>query len=130
MTFRYRGYTQGCRWRSMTLDAREFLRRFLLHGLPKGLMRIRSFGLLASRHRAARLARCRELLAAAAAAATSAPPAEVPAPPTEPSTESATEPQRCRHCGHGELPPVKHLSRPLAWELVAKMYERVLFNSS
>ena len=63
VTFRYRDYTQDGRWRSMTLEAHEFLRRFLLHVLPKGLVRIRSFGFLASRHRAARLARCRELLA-------------------------------------------------------------------
>ena len=52
--------------RAMTLGAKEFIRRFLLHVLPEGLMRIRHFGLLANRTRKKELARCRELLGAAA----------------------------------------------------------------
>ena len=47
----------------MTLDADEFMRRFLLHVLPSGFHRIRHFGFLANGHRAARLALCRQLLA-------------------------------------------------------------------
>ena len=43
----------------MTLDAGEFIRRFLLHVLPAGFHRIRHFGFLANGHRAARLALCR-----------------------------------------------------------------------
>ena len=46
----------------MTLAADEFLRRFLLHVLPKGLVRIRHFGLFANRRRTAMLALCRSLL--------------------------------------------------------------------
>ncbi len=46
----------------MTLDAVEFIRRFLLHVLPRGFVRFRSYGLLANRCRAERLARCRKLL--------------------------------------------------------------------
>jgi hypothetical protein len=48
----------------MTLDPGEFIRRFLLHVLPKGFHRIRHYGLLASAGRAANIARARELLAA------------------------------------------------------------------
>ncbi len=47
----------------MRLDADEFIRRSLLHVLPRGFTRIRHYGLLASRCRAAKLARCRQLLA-------------------------------------------------------------------
>ena len=47
----------------MRLDAQEFIRRFLLHVLPNGFQRIRHYGLLANRHRALKLARCRRLLA-------------------------------------------------------------------
>ena len=47
----------------MTLTPHEFIRRFLMHVLPKGFHRIRHYGLLASGHRAANLARARELLA-------------------------------------------------------------------
>ena len=47
----------------MTLPAVEFLRRFLLHVLPDGFQRIRHYGFLGNRHRAAKLAHCRQLLA-------------------------------------------------------------------
>ena len=46
----------------MTLEAVEFVRRFLLHVLPAGFVRVRHYGLLANRHRREKLARCRELL--------------------------------------------------------------------
>ena len=47
----------------MRLEAQEFIRRFLLHVLPNGFQRIRHYGFLANRHRAAKLTRCRQLLA-------------------------------------------------------------------
>lgn len=46
----------------LSLDALEFLRRFLLHVLPHGFVRIRSFGLLATRHVQDKIATCRQLL--------------------------------------------------------------------
>jgi Putative transposase len=46
----------------MTLEAQEFIRRFLLHVLPQGFMRIRHFGLLANRAKKLALAQCRKLL--------------------------------------------------------------------
>ena len=48
----------------MTVSAHEFLRRFLVHVLPKGLVRIRHFGLFANRRRGSSLLRCRALLGA------------------------------------------------------------------
>jgi hypothetical protein len=53
----------------MTLSAEEFLRRFLLHVLPSGFVRLRHFGFLANRGRTAKLAVCRTLLAVAPSAA-------------------------------------------------------------
>ena len=63
VTFRWKDYAHGNKKRKMTLTADEFLRRFLLHVLPRGFTRIRHFGLLANRHRAALVALCRHLLA-------------------------------------------------------------------
>jgi hypothetical protein len=60
--FRWKDYADHDRVKLMTLDADEFLRRFLLHVLPRGFMRIRHFGLLANRTRHASLPRCRDLL--------------------------------------------------------------------
>jgi len=51
VSFRWRDYAHGSKQRVMTLDAVEFLRRFFLHVLPKGFVRIRHYGLLANRFR-------------------------------------------------------------------------------
>jgi hypothetical protein len=64
--FLWKDYAGGNRTRVMTLDAVEFIRRFLLHILPTGLVRVRQFGFLANRARGIKLALCRTLLDAAA----------------------------------------------------------------
>lgn len=62
VTFRWKDYRDGDTQKTMTLQASEFIRRFLLHVLPPGLKRIRYYGFLGNRHRQAKLERCRELL--------------------------------------------------------------------
>jgi len=61
--FRWKDYAHDSKQGKMTLSATEFLRRFFLHVLPKGFVRIRHFGFLANRFRASRLALGRQLLA-------------------------------------------------------------------
>jgi predicted Zn-ribbon and HTH transcriptional regulator len=63
VTFRWKDYARDGKQGQMTLVATEFLRRFFLHVLPKGFVRIRHFGFLANRFRASRLALGRQLLA-------------------------------------------------------------------
>jgi hypothetical protein len=63
VTFRIKDYRDGHRHKLMRLDGEEFVRRFLQHVLPKGLMRIRHFGFLANRCRREKLARIRRALA-------------------------------------------------------------------
>jgi Putative transposase/Transposase zinc-binding domain len=70
VSFRWKDYRHHHKPKIMTLDADEFIRRFLLHSLPDGFHRIRHYGFLANGHRAAKLALCRTLLAVS--------------PPTEP----------------------------------------------
>jgi hypothetical protein len=60
--FRWKDYRANGKSKAMTLDADEFIRRFLLHTLPKGFRRIRHFGFLANTCRAAKLARIRTAL--------------------------------------------------------------------
>ena len=62
VTFSYRDRRDKDRLKSMTLDAQEFIRRFLLHVLPDGFMRIRHFGFLANRSKKHALPQCRKLL--------------------------------------------------------------------
>jgi Putative transposase/Transposase zinc-binding domain len=66
VTFRYKDYRRNgqARYRAMTLGADEFIRRFLLHVLPKGFHRIRHYGLLASAGCKAHIARAKELIGA------------------------------------------------------------------
>ena len=66
MTFRYKDYRRNrpARYCTMTLSADEFIRRFLLHVLPKGFHRIRHYGLLVSAGCKANIARARQLMAA------------------------------------------------------------------
>ena len=62
VSFRWKDYAHGGKQKVMTVSTDEFLRRFLIHVLPKGLVRIRHSGLFANRRRAASLLRCRALL--------------------------------------------------------------------
>lgn len=62
VTFRWKDYAFGKRHRKMTLDATEFIRRFLLHVFPRGFVRIRYYGFLANRRRKANLDLCRALM--------------------------------------------------------------------
>jgi hypothetical protein len=67
VSFRWRDYAHGGKTKVKTLSADEFLRNFLIHVLPKGLVRIRHFGLFANRRQSDMLTRCLELFGAAPA---------------------------------------------------------------
>jgi hypothetical protein len=94
VTFRWKDYRAHGRTRhkTMTLDAGEFMRRFLLHVLPTGFHRIRHYGLLANGTRQARLALARQLLE----------PRDIDAPPSDNAEPPRIAPPPtfvCRHCG-------------------------------
>src|SRR5512142_1055 len=103
VTFRWKDYAHGGRRGTMTLEAVEFVRRFLTHVLPAGFVRARHYGLLANRHRREKLARCRELLGMAVTPqADTAPTA--PDPITPPGREGGVTPARvCPRCGAGRM---------------------------
>ncbi len=99
--FRYKDYAHGNRKRVMKLSASEFVRRFLLHVLPRGLVRIRHYGILSNRQQREDLARCRELLTGGKAVqAESESPAKVES--TE-CPESTTATRVCPRCGAGRM---------------------------
>jgi hypothetical protein len=62
LTFRWKDYARGNKQRKMALSADEFLRRFLLHTLPRGFVHIRFFGFLAGPRRSKMLQLARQLL--------------------------------------------------------------------
>jgi hypothetical protein len=109
VTFRFKDY-RSRRARSLTLPLREFARRFLLHVLPKGFVRIRYYGFLAHGSRARLLASCRSALGQ-------------PELSTDPDAEQAEDDEMlldllptglrlCPHCKQGVLRCVQVLERP------------------
>jgi hypothetical protein len=62
VTFKYRDRKDGDKEKTTTIQAEEFIRRFLLHILPSGFVRIRHYGFLANRHKKENIQRCRELI--------------------------------------------------------------------
>jgi hypothetical protein len=95
VSFEWKDYAGGTQTRIMTLTAVEFIRRFLLHILPGGFVRIRQFGFLANRARGKKLALCRALLGAVP-----------PTKPTVPDNRNKVEEQddkRCPACKIGRM---------------------------
>ena len=93
VTFKYKDYRIDGpgRYKTMTLATDEFIRRFLMHVLPKGFHRIRHYGLLANGNRAANIARARELLAM--------PPKQPEAAKAAAPSEPSVLPHPCPCCG-------------------------------
>ena len=104
--FRYKDYARGSRQRVMSLAPQEFIRRFLLHVLPRHFVRIRHYGLLGNRGKQRALAQCR--------AALDQPPIE-PTPQIHESVlafwsrVAALDLRACSHCGIGHMRTVQIL---------------------
>jgi predicted Zn-ribbon and HTH transcriptional regulator len=106
VTFRWRDSAHKNKKRQMSLPVEEFLRRFLLHVLPRGFVRIRHFGILSTRHRSLLLPLCRQLIAAD-------PP---PQGPRDANRQPAIQYEglwQCPHCGG----PMQLLERLTAVQL-------------
>jgi hypothetical protein len=95
VSFEWKDYAHRAHRKLMTLDGVEFLRRFLLHVLPTGPVRIRQFGFLANRVRKSKLELCRSLLAPRLPVAH--------AGQGSGSSEVPQDPQRCPICKLGRL---------------------------
>ncbi len=97
--FRYKDYAHGNRKRVMRLSAPEFVRRLLLHVLPRGFVRIRHYGFLSNRHRQEDVALCRRLLdGGATAEADSSEPIRV-----SEGLVSVTPTRLCPNCGAARM---------------------------
>jgi hypothetical protein len=111
VAFRWKDYRTGGSHKVMSLDAHEFIRRFLLHTVPDGFHRIRHFGLLANGHRQLKLDQCRKVLGVPPPKSTAEAEADVKPPPPLA--------HRCPCCGSamtaiGAWTPFQSVRRP-AW---------------
>jgi hypothetical protein len=109
VTFRWRDYAHGNVQRTMTITAEEFIRRFLLHVLPKGFVRIRHFGFMANFQRSKSFELCRQLLGMAPVVHST----------EDPSTDSAW---LCPLC-HAPMTVIERLTAmQIAWRFVSKCF--------
>jgi hypothetical protein len=115
VTFEWKDYAAGHQTKTMTLEAVEFIRRFLLHVLPSGFVHIRHFGFLANRKRKEKLALCRSLMDASPMAI------EAGADSPRDSTLEERLSRRCPVCQNGRLILVKLLTAAACASLLARM---------
>lgn len=97
--FEYRDYADGYKRKVLPVAATEFLRRFLLHVVPRGFMRIRHYGITANSQRGRKLQRCRELFGIAPAATPDADPATQSAEADTATTPADSSTKLCPNCG-------------------------------
>ena len=119
--FRWKNYARGGSTATTPpMPGVEFVRRYLLHVLPRGFVRIRSYGLLSNRNRKRNLARCRELLGATTQAS---PDHACPAPGTTPAAVDgprSRDERQCPICGRGRLLLIERRRRPTCQQLMAR----------
>jgi hypothetical protein len=113
VSFGWKDYAHGHQNRTMTLDGAEFLRRFLMHAVPSGFMRIRHFGLFANRVRTQNLETCRRLLGTAA-------PTEAQLPTLHAAREDPAH-TCCPRCGRGRMLPGPNLSALQLRQILVRM---------
>ena len=105
VTFEWKDYADGSQTKTMTLEAVEFIRRFLLHVLPSGFVHIRHFGFLANRKRKEKLALCRSLLDGSQTVSQSGADSS-----SVRGSDSAEQPRRCPVCKIGRLVRIQVLT--------------------
>ena len=105
--FTWKDYARENKVKTMALPAVEFIRRFLLHVLPSGFVRIRQYGLLANRHRQEKLQQCRQLLPGETLRCTT----DVAVPPPAEAVDPAAPWERCPACPHGRMIRIEKFGR-------------------
>jgi hypothetical protein len=113
--FRWKNYRRGGRQDTTSLPGVEFVERYMQHVLPRGLVRIRYYGLLSNRHRQEQVARCRALIGVPSEPALSGPVLEKGTEPPEAKCSGSSEPLRCPSCGRGRLVLLETFPRVNGW---------------
>jgi hypothetical protein len=113
VTFSYKDYAASSEIKTMALETREFARRFLLHVLPRGFVRVRYYGFLANCCRTEKLALCRRLLSEGKPE----PASGAAAPQDDLQRDSTIVRTICPHCGNGKMNIVEKLSAEKCMEM-------------
>lgn len=109
VTFKWRDYKDGQRIKLMTLEAAEFIRRFLLHVLPGRFVKIRHYGLFCNRNRRKKMRLCRNLAGRR----------RCKVPSVDKLARTGTDPWVCPRCGRGRMTIIRRFdSRSLSPPLI------------
>ena len=114
VSFRYKDYANNQQSKILSLSSSEFIRRFLMHTLPSGFVRIRYYGFLANRYRNERLEKCRDLLGVTSVPTSTAEESPTPAE----NSDAPPSPNTCPACQRPSLaiidivPPTRPLRPP------------------
>jgi hypothetical protein len=109
VSFLWKDYKHDCARRTMTLDADEFIRRFLLHVVPRGYHHIRHYGFLGNRYRETKLALCRRLIGTPVPVATESNPKEDYRDRYQRLTGKSL--RDCPICGRGHMVSIETIPR-------------------
>jgi len=130
--FRYKDYSDDQQSKVLPLSTTEFIRRFLMHTLPSGFVRIRYYGFLANRYRNERLEQCRQLLGVTSEAT---PAIEETQTPLE-NSDPPSSPKTCPACGGESLtiidvvPPTEPLLLRRPHLLIHRAVNSICFDTS
>ena len=132
VSFRYKDYSDDQQSKTLSLSSSEFIRRFLMHTLPSGFVRIRYYGFLANRHRNERLEKCQDLLGV-----TSVPTPTIQETQTPVETsDRAPSPKTCPVCRRQSLaiidivPPARPLPLRRPHFLIGRTANSICFDTS
>jgi hypothetical protein len=132
VSFRYKDYSDDQQSKVLPLSTTEFIRRFLMHTLPSGFVRIRYYGFLANRYRNERLEQCRRLLGVTSEAT---PVIEETQTPVE-NSDPPSSPKTCPACGGESLaiidvvPPTQPLPPRRPHLLIHRRIHSICFDTS
>jgi len=132
VSFRYKDYSDDQQSKVLSLSGSEFIRRFLMHTLPSGFVRIRYYGFLANRYRNERLEQCRRLLGVTSEAT---PVIEETQTPLE-NSDPPSSPKTCPACGGESLaiidvvPPTEPLLLRRPHMLIHHTVNSICFDTS
>ncbi len=132
VSFRYKDYSDEQQSKVLPLATTEFIRRFLMHTLPSGFVRIRYYGFLANRYRNERLEPCRRLLGVTSEATSEIEETQTPLENSDP----APSPKTCPACGRQSLVIIDVVSptRPLPLRrphfLIHRTADSICFDTS
>jgi hypothetical protein len=122
VSFMWKDYADGNKQKTMTLSTTEFIRRFLLHVVPTGFVRIRHYGYLSNRSRKEKLDRCMQLLGIPTARPGSTEKEKQPRHWYDVLMQlTGKDPTICPLCGHGRMKTYREIPRGSPVESAATM---------